>query len=532
MDELTLEQAPWCVMLAPQLALGAVEWWQPPQMLLLRAVCKALRGGQSTASFIEDVLARGLGVKFSRGKYNSAQLYGLCRRTSAERLLLASLPDIAARAAGLELSDPMAASAVVVAGGYALHRYLREELHVGVGPGWNPGDLDIFIPYGARYDDSVEAKQQSRAVWEAVLAHVSQLLPLVFGPTQLVRKVQVDYDRYEHDQLNPDDDPSHDEQPCAGDDEQRYAEDMVEAAAASDARAATEHEREEFKEPEFKERELFQEPFEPLAARTYTRGTLLRMANELELHGPQPGCLATLEKHGVLAGSPADVLGRPRPYKIARVSKIMPVVKAGRTHDDDLCFVTENYYERVFQDGNSIRSSVTQVGPRHSHDGPTAAAEAAERQREKRGHDRRSWGIPCEVNLVQYHGEPLEPLALVGGFDIVPPRVAVSVEPGSARHRFTLAPETAEAIAASELRLSQYTWGPCYPRPSAWGMTLEELSVEEEEQYVNRSIYVGPVRTQLFRIAKYEARGFRLTPGRERLLSMVGIEKIPGPGGH
>ena len=109
--------------------------------------------------------------------------------------------------------------------------------------------------------------------------------------------------------------------------------------------------------------------------------------------------------------------------------------------------------------------------------------------------------FPVKVNLVQYHGEPLDPLALVGSFDLPPPQIAVRpCALDSARPVFELTPEARQAIETRELRFTPYTWGPCYVRAD------EDL----EEEGLPKKILRVPVRVQLERIDKYVGRGFRL----------------------
>ena len=139
------EAAPWCILLSPSLDLGCVEEWTPLEMLRLRATCHAfrwhssrVRGGsqtQDSAAFFADVLVQGLGIDISMSYPHSSsvetrqasQYYAVCRRIFMERLLISSLPRVAAAAAELDQSTDAAQSCAVIGGGYALHRRLLED---------------------------------------------------------------------------------------------------------------------------------------------------------------------------------------------------------------------------------------------------------------------------------------------------------------------------------------------------------------------------------------------------------------------
>ena len=177
----SLESAPWCVLLGTGLPLGAVSWWQPKEMVLLRSTCKALRGAQSTAEFLFEVLTSGLGAgeNIWAGVTDGRSLYHHCRIIFAERLLVTTLPQVAAKAAGI--SDSKAGWCAIVAGGFGLHRYIRDVEQVTmdcVGQSdverfrtrehWVPGDVDIFIPFGESRDADEEALARSKAVRSAV----------------------------------------------------------------------------------------------------------------------------------------------------------------------------------------------------------------------------------------------------------------------------------------------------------------------------------------------------------------------------
>ena len=77
---------------------------------------------------------------------NASALYDLCHRLFEERLLIATLPKVAAAAAGLSSADPMARHCALTSGGFSLHRYTRDV--EGQIPKWKPSDCDVFIPCG------------------------------------------------------------------------------------------------------------------------------------------------------------------------------------------------------------------------------------------------------------------------------------------------------------------------------------------------------------------------------------------------
>ena len=83
----------WCLLLAPDLPFGAVEWWRPRQLVLLRSTCKAFRSGQSHEESLFNVLTAGLGApeKMWTRITNASALYDLCHRLFEERLLIATL---------------------------------------------------------------------------------------------------------------------------------------------------------------------------------------------------------------------------------------------------------------------------------------------------------------------------------------------------------------------------------------------------------------------------------------------------------
>ena len=78
-------------------------------------------------------------------------------------------------------------------------------------------------------------------------------------------------------------------------------------------------------------------------------------------------------------------------------------------------------------------------------------------------------------------------------FDLLPPQVAVRVEPRSARLRFCFGSDAAAAaIKQRELRFTANTWGAAYKGTEP--VRLLEVA-----------------RAQLHRIGKYRRRGFTLT---------------------
>ena len=116
------------------------------------------------------------------------------------------------------------------------------------------------------------------------------------------------------------------------------------------------------------------------------------------------------------------------------------------------------------------------------------------------------------INIVQYHGEPLTHLELIGSFDLPPPQVAVCVDAGTARPRFVLTAAAAEAIRTRELRFNEYTWGPCYSYLRETLRQDDDDDAPELPDFTPLCVLAGPVRVQLERINKYERRGFKL-PG-------------------
>lgn len=103
-----MDEAPWAVLLDATLPLGAVIEWSPDRMILLRSVCKVMRGEDTTAEFLCEVLNRGLGVKMSHDTaflMGAKQIYLIVRCIYAERVLLAEIPRAIAKAMGLPAQD-------------------------------------------------------------------------------------------------------------------------------------------------------------------------------------------------------------------------------------------------------------------------------------------------------------------------------------------------------------------------------------------------------------------------------------------
>ena len=170
-----IESAPWSFLLATHLPFGAVEWWEPKDMILLRSTCKALRTTCSTSELLFEVLTAGLGVPENIWKAitRDVELYHTCRIIYAERLLITTLPRVAAEAAGISSSDERAAWCAIVAGSFGLHRYLRDVNGVRMDEDhWDPLDVDVFIPFGEARDADQEERARSGRVEMAVRNHI------------------------------------------------------------------------------------------------------------------------------------------------------------------------------------------------------------------------------------------------------------------------------------------------------------------------------------------------------------------------
>ena len=90
-------QAPWAVLLAPNLPLGPLSGWGLRDMLKLRCVCVALRGNMTTAAFFSAVL-RSLGVRGQFERLSGAHAFLLCERICSEVFFVHRLHSICEKA--------------------------------------------------------------------------------------------------------------------------------------------------------------------------------------------------------------------------------------------------------------------------------------------------------------------------------------------------------------------------------------------------------------------------------------------------
>lgn len=481
---LNASQPPWCFLLAAHLHFGAVEWWGPADMLRLRAVSRVLRSPWSTSDFITAVLSQGLGWTLPRedlaerdGVEGALRLRcAFCCRLYLERVLLHAIPNVAAAAAGVNPSTN-STPCVTIGGSFALHRLLIGQ--VGFSLNWEPDDMDVFVSFGCPRDSPAEELARSEAVLTAVQGLVSRLLPLLQDRcTEVLIRTPPGRDTYPGDEVG---------EPPIGDAFANMGMHEVDMLAGTGEASQHEEEEEEEEHRElvqarvWKNAETFHEPAQPKLPNSYTREQLLAVSTAEfstivdTFVGPMPMMtpfgtftergrlhwahthLRQLFAHGMLDGAPHDLLGRPKPYKIAR------------------CFDIEARHPT-------------------SSDGPGLRVEV---QRDDGG-----WPFPRKVNIVQYHGEPLAPLDLVRGFDLLPPQVAVSVAPGSARAHFEVPPDATSAIEQRELRFGPYTFPTSYSGTSSIDL-LRAAAV------------------QVTRIAKYAERGFSLTKANGEVVEWV-----------
>lgn len=103
-----LDDAPWGVLLDVGLPFGAVRDWSPDDMMRLRGVSNVMRGEDTTAQFLCNVLNQGLGVNMHA---DTAFLMGpkrvllIVRFIYAERVMLAEIPRTIAKVMGLPAQD-------------------------------------------------------------------------------------------------------------------------------------------------------------------------------------------------------------------------------------------------------------------------------------------------------------------------------------------------------------------------------------------------------------------------------------------
>lgn len=143
------DNAPWCVLLAPSLPLGAERRWTVADVVRLRATCNVFRCQSDARQYILELLESGLGLESTVHVSGSkalwlqptSDLYELASRLFMERVFFAELPVVICDAVGTTVD----ADAAVVAGSYTIHRKILLDGDV---PSWNPKDIDIFVPYG------------------------------------------------------------------------------------------------------------------------------------------------------------------------------------------------------------------------------------------------------------------------------------------------------------------------------------------------------------------------------------------------
>lgn len=521
-------EAPWCLLLAPDLPFGAVEWWRPRQLVLLRSTCKAFRSGQSHEESLFNVLTAGLGApeKVWTRITNASALYDLCHRLFEERLLIATLPKVAAAAAGLSSADPMARHCALTSGGFSLHRYMRDV--EGQIPKWKPSDCDVFIPCGCAHDAPIEELERSQAVWDSVLDHVqSSMLSLFPGelvPGMVTVRISISHDGYMEERevdltaaergaafaegYAPSEAVSSDGEAALVTDEDAHSDDDY----YTSRRSVTVRYEQRPKE-QTKTADKFREPRKPNRGHVYSMALLRRVARcgqgelaqyvgehtgavenlphefmpfwstppeQLEYLSSLQGTLKRLDACKMLEPGPhGDTAGLPRAYKIARVVHVTASLNSSAT-SKRIALPRREFSANVSSDDR--RSAVR--------------ASMAENALDL---------FPRSINVIQYHGAPITALQLTGSFDLPPPQVTVCVDAGSARPRFELTPLAEEALRSRVLRPHKYTWGACYVPPSLRDEREEDVAMPK---HVLREH--GPVYNQLQRIVKYVERGFSL----------------------
>lgn len=154
--------APWCYLLAPHSASTTPFTWSLSAMLNLRAVCKGLHGGLSTATFF-DLLLDELGWS-SRGWSCAAPPGPITADVALRhsfRACHALLTEVEfVRCLGQLGRFP---GACCVAGSHALHRLML--LDLGMNPDFAPRDMDVFVA-------DPECVLAVRKLSEAFLAHL------------------------------------------------------------------------------------------------------------------------------------------------------------------------------------------------------------------------------------------------------------------------------------------------------------------------------------------------------------------------
>ena len=406
-----LSVAPWAILTSTSLPLGFD--WHPRDMIKLRSVCYAFRGGLTTGAFCGQILRR-LGIPLRYDVHPPHSLFELLCSVFDELKFVHSLRGVAAHAVGVDPDGRESENLCCVAGSYALNRYLlldgqrieRPPIRAGFGGAavsaaeqrrldWAPGDIDVFVgchgsPHSAK----------SIAAFRALVRHALDRSASVLRP-----------------------------------------------------------------------------------ARPSDRLALL----ELGVRPPRPSPIATTTDEYDALAHDVD----------ARVASAMRGVRTtyDRRHVLDVL--------QSMEVPPALLDAVRRLPSRLGAHGAIRVVRAVEVRLESYerppDHATPHWPAPSKINVIQYAapaGRPVDALAVVRAFDLLPCMVAMRVDT-SLRATFELPPEARDAIARRELRLSAHCFGPA-------GSAAADESVE-----------MATIK-QVRRIFRYMRRGFRLTARANR----------------
>ena len=441
-----MTQAPWGILLAPDLPLGT--GFHIRDIVALRGVCYTLRGSKSTAQLLTEILNH-LGIRVRLGK--PQDLFRLACRIFDELSFVHMTRAVAARAIGIRPDDPAAANLCCVAGSYALNRLLllgdveeagdkaqdqdastsclsggssRYELEglaggrqsasarrgieacsLGLQPpatgvDWSPGDIDIFV--GCH---GLASSRQSVAAFRALVEYAKSSCSALFHGTRS-RKVRLPTWLWPTDM--PESSESLPVKPSVHISSEY--EGWGALPAAVEAAMST-------------------------RGQTYPRDVVLEYASMW----PESlrGAIRQLQ----------STLGVRRPIRVERVAEIRP-------------FECQQW---------------------ETHGRPTASSGFG-----------KLWPAPMKINIVQYShtsATPLSSAAVVSAFDFLPSMVTMTVD-RSLTPRFEASDEARRCILKRELGLSKHAFGP--------SVDGTRLSIEDA------------IAKQLARITKYQRYGFEL----------------------
>ena len=169
--------APWKVLLAPNLPLGIACGWGPRDIMMLRATCTAMCH-TPTHTLLSDVL-RYFGLRGDFERLSAQHAFLLCTRVHIEVSFIYAV----------HAQMNRAGAGCVFAGSYALQRMLLLD-EAGCArddpPSWNPGDVDVFVSGcresdGENYNDDhpwgAEANSAIGDVIDLARAFLLQLYP-------------------------------------------------------------------------------------------------------------------------------------------------------------------------------------------------------------------------------------------------------------------------------------------------------------------------------------------------------------------